>query len=203
MSILASVKHRLNVVCQDINLRLFIRNRSIKLVIGASGVYQQGWYPTDIQNLNLLIRRNWEKYFCQDSIDAILAEHVWEHLTKEDAFLAAQNCFRFLKPKGYLRIAVPDGYHFSDNYIKSVNPGGSGLGSDDHKVLYNYLTLTKLLQSVGFEVRLLEYFDENHLFHYEKWDSTDGLIIRSSRFDERNKDGNLNYTSLIVDAFKN
>lgn len=183
-------------------LRFHTSDKPVRIVIGASGVYQEGWYPTDIENLNLLIQKNWEKYFSPNSIDVILAEHVWEHLAQEEAVLAAKNCFHFLKSNGYLRIAVPDGYHFSNDYIKAVEPGGTGEGSLDHYILFNYKTITELFEAVGFEVRLLEYFDEDHIFHFEQWSPSDGMITRSSRFDDRNKNGELVYTSLIIDAVK-
>lgn len=41
-------------------------------------------------------------------VDAFLAEHVWEHLSLEDAHRAARNCHEFLRPGGRLRLAVPD-----------------------------------------------------------------------------------------------
>lgn len=39
---------------------------------------------------------------------SFLAEHVWEHLTLENAHRAARNCYRYLHPGGRLRLAVPD-----------------------------------------------------------------------------------------------
>ena len=101
-----------------------------------------------------------------------------------------------------MRIAVPDGLHPDPAYIDQVKPGGSGSGSDDHKVLYTYKTLSKLLESVGFEIRLLEYFDEEGKFHYSEWSPDDGMIRRSSRFDQRNTVVPNAYTSLILDALK-
>lgn len=41
-------------------------------------------------------------------VDAFLAEHVWEHLSLEDAHRAARNCHEYLHPGGRLRLAVPD-----------------------------------------------------------------------------------------------
>jgi predicted SAM-dependent methyltransferase len=38
--------------------------------------------------------------------------------------------------------------------------------------------------------------------NYVDYNPDDGKINRSSRFDERNNDGSLNYTSLILDACK-
>jgi len=41
-------------------------------------------------------------------VSRIKAEHVFEHLTLEEAVLAAYNCFHYLQPGGLLRIAIPD-----------------------------------------------------------------------------------------------
>jgi predicted SAM-dependent methyltransferase len=76
------------------------------------------------------------------------------------------------------------------------------MGSDDHKVLYTYQTLGALFASCGFTVNLIEYFDEQGQFHFRDWHPREGMIHRSSRYDERNRDGELHYTSLILDAKK-
>lgn len=41
-------------------------------------------------------------------MDAFVAEHVWEHLSLQEAHRATRNCERHLRPGGRLRIAVPD-----------------------------------------------------------------------------------------------
>ena len=173
-----------------------------RIVVGASGVCDEGWIPTEIELLNVLDLHDWDRYFHPDSIDAILAEHVWEHLTKEEGIVAARMCFTYLKRGGYLRLAVPDGLHPDQNYIEWVKVGGTGPGADNHKVLYTYRTLTEILEVVGFRVDLYEYFDETGRFHYREWDPRQGMIHRSKRFDERNSKGQLNYTSIVLDAFK-
>lgn len=38
----------------------------------------------------------------------MLAEHVWEHMTKEEGIMAAKHCYEFLQDGGYIRVAVPD-----------------------------------------------------------------------------------------------
>lgn len=173
-----------------------------KIIVGASDTQLEGWVPTNKGALNLLLNRDWAAYFKPNSLNAILAEHVWEHLSPEEARIASMHCFRFLKPGAYLRIAVPDGLHPDPAYIDQVKPGGSGSGSDDHKVLYTHKTLSNLLESVGFEIRLLEYFDEDGEFHYSEWSPDDGMITRSSKFDRRNAVMPNAYTSLILDALK-
>ena len=176
---------------------------NLKIVVGTSGIYEQGWIPTEVHFLNLLQEKDWEKYFLDGSISNILAEHVWEHLSFDDGCIAARTCFRFLKKGGgTLRIAVPDGFHPSPAYIDMVKPGGSGAGADDHKLLYNYKSMTQMLEQAGFKVNYLEYFDENGEFHAQNWDIGAGFINRSIRYDRRNVDGKPNYTSLIVDAVK-
>src|SRR5262249_49155369 len=52
-----------------------------RLVIGASGVFEPGWIGTDRGEFDLLRPDSWSRYVQPDSIDALLAEHVWEHLT--------------------------------------------------------------------------------------------------------------------------
>lgn len=175
---------------------------SLKIVIGSSGIFDEGWIPSEAYYLHLLKPADWQRFFKKDSIDALLAEHVWEHLSLHDGYLAAMLCFAYLKPGGYLRVAVPDGYHPDPQYIDHVKVGGTGPGSDDHKVLYTYRTFQKIFEDAGFDVELLEYFDDMAQFQSTPWDPGMGKIHRSKQFDERNTHGKLNYTSIILDAYK-
>jgi Uncharacterized protein conserved in bacteria len=179
-----------------------VHKSPLRVILGASTVYQQDWVPTDIDELNLLHESDWQNYFAPNSIDTLLAEHVWEHLTLEEGTLGAKHCFYYLKPGGYLRIAVPDGNHPDPEYIEMVRPGGSADYAFDHKMLYTIDSLSALLENVGFRVQPLEYFDASGEFHFEMWQPADGMIHRSSRYDKRNKEHAYSYTSLIVDAVK-
>ncbi len=174
----------------------------LNLVVGSSGVYQVGWIPSEWHFLNLLVEEDWHKYFKENSIRAILAEHVWEHLTQEQGKKAASICYKFLKKPGTLRIAVPDGYHSSREYIEFVKVGGSGRGAHDHKILFNYKSLGNLLSASGFSIDTLEYFDENGNFHSKEWSDSKGLVHRSKKAGYVDVDGISNYTSLIIDAKK-
>jgi predicted SAM-dependent methyltransferase len=183
-------------------IRKLLPNSPRRIVIGASAAFDPGWIPTEIEALNILRESDWERFFQPDSVDAMLAEHVWEHLTEAEALLGAQLCCRYLKPGGYLRIAVPDGNHPDPEYIEWVKPGGSGAGATDHKILYTYRSLGALFERAGFDVRLYEYFDETGRFHFTEWPPEAGLIHRSKRFDKRNRGGSLRYTSIVLDAVK-
>jgi predicted SAM-dependent methyltransferase len=174
----------------------------LRIVVGSGGIGQAGWIMTDRDFLDLLRLRDWQAFFKENSISAILAEHVWEHLTLAEGLAAAVICYNYLTPGGRLRIAVPDGFHPDPDYIELVRVGGRGAGAVDHKVLYNHDTLVSLLARAGFEVKPLEYFDAAGNLHTTDWSPDDGLVRRSRRFDPRNHDGRLRYTSLIVDARK-
>ena len=176
--------------------------RATRIVIGASGTSYPGWLSTDRDSLDISRRESFASYWRPGSRSIFLAEHVWEHLSPDQAKIANRNCFEFLRPGGRLRIAVPDGLHPDPSYIDYVRPGGSGSGSDDHKILYDFKILGRQLQEAGFEIELLEYWDDEREFHFQDWSSADGHIVRSKRYDPRNQNGVLAYTSLIVDAIK-
>lgn len=181
-------------------------NEGIRVVIG-SGAYSNnpGWIETQEAELNLLNKEQWSSQFSPASIKAILAEHVWEHLSYEEGVQAAETCFTYLKPGGYVRCAVPDSYFPDEAYQKCVQVGGPGPydhPAASHKIVHNYRTLTSMFEAAGFKVCLLEYCDEHGEFHEEEWNSQDGFIYRSKRFDHRNTGDRLGFVSLIVDAKK-
>ncbi|NQT22052.1 MAG: methyltransferase domain-containing protein [Candidatus Omnitrophica bacterium] len=192
----------INIVLGKPRIEKLIKRKPRKIIVGASGVFQRGWVSIEKEFLNLLRPEDWKRYFLENSIDAILAEHVWEHLTREEGILAAKLCYRYLKPGGYLRVAVPDGLHPDLDYIERVRPGGFGYSSWDHKLIYTHKTLKEIFELAGFRIELLEYFDEKGLFHYKEWNPTDGMIRRSKRFDIRNRKGKLKIISIILDANK-
>lgn len=164
-----------------------------------------GWIHTQEKELNLLNRDDWQRRFEPNSLKTILAEHVWEHLTYVEGVQAAKTCLEYLEPGGYVRCAVPDGFFPDENYQNGVKVGGPGPldhPAASHKIVHTYRTLQRMFEDAGFEVRLLEYCDEQGGFHYNDWDAADGFIYRSKRFDHRNQNGELGFVSLIVDAIK-
>jgi predicted SAM-dependent methyltransferase len=182
-----------------------MKEKEWKVVIGA-GEYNNnpGWIHTQEEELDLLDESTWKDRFEKNSISAILAEHIWEHLTYEEGLKAAKICYQYLKTNGHIRCAVPDGYFPDETYQSIVKVGGPGPKDHpaaSHKVVHNYNTLSKLFETAGFEVELLEYFTEEGQFHYKEWDSEDGVIFRSKKYDPRNKN-ELKFPSLILDAKK-
>ena len=180
------------------------RHARCRVVIGANKKCQAGWIPSEFYTLDVRDPADWQQYFHRESVDALVAEHVWEHLSIDDGQAAARLCLAYLKPGGHLRIAVPDGLFPDPSYIEFVEPGGSGPSAWDHRVLFTYRILGAALEEVGFEVELLEYYDEDGAFHEKEWDPDDGRIERSARLQKPGVRtfGGLPYTSLIVDAHK-
>ncbi|KAB2443940.1 SAM-dependent methyltransferase [Bacillus luti] len=176
-------------------------------VVVAAGAFNNnpGWIQTQEDDLNLLVETMWEERFEHNSISAILAEHVWEHLTFEEGVKAASICYKFLKPSGHIRCGVPDAFFQDETYQNIVQVGGPGPKDHpaaSHKIVYNYKTLMEMFEAAGFEVVLLEYCDENGQFYYNESDANDGVIFRSKRYDPRNQGDKLGCPSLIVDAIK-
>lgn len=186
------------------NVQEYLENDSqpLKVVIGSGDIPFEGWLLTDVPVLDVLNLSHWRAIFPESTIDRMLAEHVFEHLTEAQFVTFLNNVRPYLAPQGRIRIAVPDGFNPSETYVQNVSPGGAGVGADDHKVLYTYQTMTAILNACGYMHELLEYFDENGQFHHVLWDKSDGMIRRSIKHDPRNQDGELNYTSLIVDVFE-
>jgi predicted SAM-dependent methyltransferase len=179
--------------------RRIMSSTPLSVLIGGGQTSYEGWIFTDRDFLDITNPRDWSNLFEPNSIDRLLCEHVLEHLSVPECMTALAECYRYLKPGGLMRVAVPDGYRRDPAYVAEASPPNDG-----HKVFYNVDTLPPLLVSAGFSVTPLEYFDESEQFHARSWDESDGLVTRSVRFD-RQKDflrGDLYYTSLIVDARK-
>jgi predicted SAM-dependent methyltransferase len=179
--------------------RQIISSFPLQVVIGGGQTSYEGWTFTDRDFLDITNPQDWSSLFEPNSIDRLLCEHVLEHLSEPECAIALAECYRYLRPGGLMRVAVPDGYRRDPAYVAEASPPNDG-----HKVFYNIDTLPALLESVGFSVTPLEYFDESEQFHARSWDESDGLVMRSVRFDHQ-KDfqrGKLYYTSLIVDARK-
>lgn len=177
----------------------------MKIIIGAGYTYFDGWKSTQINELNVINKDDFEKVLQGEKAEAYLAEHVWEHLTLEEGIIAAKNCYEYLLPGGYIRVAVPDANFRNEWYQNIVKVGGNGDPNHPaytHKIVYDYKTLCSVFEKAGFVVDLLEYCDENGNFHYKYWNENDGKIGRSLRFDTRNKKGKLGMVSIIIDAKK-
>ena len=166
-SMFKSLRYRLVSSLEALKLTVSLRRYAgrLKVIIGSASTRQQGWVSTNYPTLDLTDERTFHTLFKRkEAVERFLAEHVWEHLSLGQAEVAARNCRDYLKKGGVIRVAVPDGYHPDPDYIAQVKPGGYGPGADDHKLLYNYRTLSQLFIDQGYEVSLLEWFDDRIRF---------------------------------------
>jgi predicted SAM-dependent methyltransferase len=174
-------------------------NQPLRIIVGAGSDLYDGWIATDKYVLDICSPESWSLRFERDTIDAMLSEHVLEHLSLDENRIALSSAFRYLKSGGRFRIAVPDGNRRDPVYRADVAPPADG-----HKMLFHLKSLSALLEDTGFIVNPLEYFDDDGKFHAVDWKSEDGHIRRSVRYDRQVnfRRGDLFFTSLVVDAVK-
>ena len=180
------------------------KNAPLKIIVGAAETSQKGWFSTNEQWLDITCENHWNTYFGdQQLISCIVAEHVFEHLSKRDSLKALTNMYQRLLPGGKVRIAVPDGYNPNEEYIRHVCVNGIGDDAMDHKQLLNVDSLSNLMTEAGFTVEHLEGYTNDGKLVTKKWFSSAGFIRRS----RQNKTGDSwafpdAATSLIVDGSK-
>lgn len=121
---------------------LIYRNSSKKIIIGAAGQKIDGYLLTEEKYFNVENSFNWHKSFTQDTLEAIIAEHVWEHLNYPRIAIAL--CYDYLKNDGILTIAVPDGDDLQQ--VKQNYPPKWG-----HKSMFTEKQLINLFQQAGFK----------------------------------------------------
>ena len=124
----------------------------VKVIIGAGHSQYAGWIASDIPAFDVLDREHWAFFFSPHSIDRMLAEHVFEHLSLAHMGEFLNLARIYLTAEGRVRIAVPDGYHPDPDYVERVRPGGSGYFADDHKVLYTCDLIGDLLEEHGYPI---------------------------------------------------
>jgi predicted SAM-dependent methyltransferase len=190
-------------------------NQEINLIVGAKTQTQAGWISSDAVQLDIRREADWSRYFAPGSIDRILCESCLEHMTFADGLAACQNFYKYLRPGGRVRIAVPDRNFKNESYHFWTSPGGGGQlfarlfiyrpDEPDHKVFYDYVSLTHLMQRAGFSTQLLEWFDNEGRFYRREWSYVGGEVTRSyghPRVARLKPWVGCDFLSLICDGFK-
>ena len=176
--------------------------KKIFVIVGAGRTRYEGWLATNKDFFDITNRNIFLKLLKNKKMSKVLAEHVFEHLSQKDLKNALNNIYMFMEIGGNLRVAVPDGFHKDKKYIDAVKPGGNGMGADDHKHLFTCQSLGNILKGVGFDIDMIEYWDENKNFHSCYQNDENGVIQRAYMNDSRNFDRIPKFTSLIIDAVK-
>lgn len=131
--------------------------------------------------------------YANDSVDAIRASHILEHLPLENAKALLCDCHRVLKPGGVLRIAVPDleimikryrearmDVFNADQPLEFVLAPTDGekfsrlmfSGDYAHRAIYDYGMLENFLRQAGFGtvVRSIQDFSHSEVMQQETKD---------------------------------
>ena len=183
------------------------RGEYLKIIVGAAETHQDGWYSTNEDWLDITKAEHWWDVFKGRCIVThVLAEHVFEHLTRDECRIALAHIGKHMKVGGRIRVAVPDGNHPDDDYLAHVGVGGIGDDAADHKQLLTIETLNELMTEVGFQMDHIEGYDEQRRLIRKNYSAEDGFVRRSRanatpeirkrwRFTDAG-------TSLIVDGIK-
>ena len=124
--------------------------------------------------------------FRDASIDAVLASHVLEHLTTDEAAACTAEVRRVLKPGGVLRVAVPD----LDAVVASYDPAdpdaflfgllqGRERSISRHRHWWNYneTSMRALLQRAGFATIERRSYREGACPDVERVDTRPGSLF--------------------------
>lgn len=83
----------------------------MKINLGGGMKKIKGWTNIDIRpfpQVDFVLDIEKEPIpFKNNKVDEILSDHVFEHLTPNGLFYCIEECFRVLKPTGFLHINVP------------------------------------------------------------------------------------------------
>ena len=134
--------------------------------------------------------------FDNDSVDLIYASHVIEYFNRDDVTVVLKEWVRCLKPKGVLRLAVPNFELYDKLYGEKKISLDDSLGplfgkmemekkTIYHKTTYDYFSLKKILQEVGMR-NISKYnwrqtshsmFDDHSQAYFPHMDKDNGTLM--------------------------
>jgi len=108
------------------------------LNVGCGETYDQRWVNVDVRaTAKGIIGHDIRKGlpFPADHFDACYSSHVLEHMTRLNGEKLLRECFRVLRPRGVIRIAVPDLEQIARQYLAALERAEVGLknGEADHE----------------------------------------------------------------------
>jgi predicted SAM-dependent methyltransferase len=137
---------------------------SLKLHLGCGYEHKEGWVNIDLfatrADICWDLARGIPLADC--SVEAILHEHLLEHLNLATGFAFTRECHRVLTPGGVLRIGVPDAGELLDSYSGKADPGWAesrptrmlavqaAFYEHGHRAMYDADTLTLMCRGAGF-----------------------------------------------------
>lgn len=126
--------------------------------------FGDSWFHIDGSNYPHISSHDITKIpFEDDEVDFIYASHVLEYFDREEVLDVLKEWKRCLRPGGVLRLAVPDFAAMATLYVRDGVPLDRFVGpifgkwqmtptqSIYHKTVYDHVSLTSVLTSVGFK----------------------------------------------------
>ena len=186
---------------------LLIFSDDVNLILGAALTSQDNWISTNEEWLDISNEKDWYRLFKnQRKVKKALAEHVFEHLTKDEMRNALKLIKLHLVENGTLRITIPDGNNPNPLYRKYAGINGIGADASDHKQFITFESLEEELKKIGFKCKLIQGYTKDGDLINNHLSITNGYIMRSRSESAKkiNKSGwefPDSNTSLIVDAY--
>jgi SAM-dependent methyltransferase len=157
------------------------RTPHLRLHLGCARNRLPHWVNVDLLRPGRSLDLYWDLRrglpFPSDSVEAIFAEHLFEHLTYAQGIELMRECRRVLLPDGILRIGVPDlgryvaSYLGQDDLIERVRPGrptraialGEPFFGYGHQCMYDFETLDTACRTAGFAALERSAFGEGRI----------------------------------------
>lgn len=163
--------------------QLSIAQRPFLVYIGASNQVQPGFVSYNYAELDITKSDDFQRLMCPGTIDIFFSEHTLEHIPLEKYAILFSLFLKYLKPGGFVRIAIPT---FYDSHVPSDLDKLYG-----HVGFASALSLEMEMQSAGFvNVTLLEnlnFVNGRYAgFTSKRFDECEGRVRRSMRHDSRN-----------------
>lgn len=141
----------------------------MKLHLGGGKVYLPGFTHIDLADfphIDIKADIRFLSQFEDDSVELIYCSHALQYFDREEAKEALKEWYRVLNPRGVLRLAVPDFEAIIQVYLRHRDIESRGIlgplygrmkvKTDEgekviyEKTAYDFTSLAKLLESVGF-----------------------------------------------------
>ena len=118
------------------------------LNVGCGKHFHPAWTNLDLQARPRVIQHDLRTRlpFPEGRFEAVYHSHVLEHLPRADGLRLLQECARVLRPKGIIRVAVPDLEAIARLYIKYLDEASQG--DPQAAAAYDWIVLELLDQMV-------------------------------------------------------
>lgn len=171
----------------DLPEEFFKGDGKVKINAGSfTTMFYHGWENIDVHDLAGWAAHNRYKYRRHDvrqglpygtsSVDAVVAQHMLEHLTRDEGRAFLRECRRVLRPGGVVRLGVPNASLLADKlcrkemaYFDQLGPGVCNAPDDaakfwellhaGHSSCYDHQSLAKALEEAGFEAHSVGFRD--------------------------------------------